>query len=444
MIGWWLLAGCPRPLPDHLRLDRPPPPLGAQEGPAEVVVDRASALAATLGADPLARTLRGPDPAALAGIAGTAPLVAFLTERRSAETAREPAAAVIAGLEAAHPGTEVVGLARGYGLTLAENHLRNTLVEPRVAQRDALAAATPLRLGPDDPANARLPLEWAGGPAGFLALTERRVLAGWLAGPDVPLAPVAKALAASPFDALRARPLGQLVAARGAGNRADGDAAFDDLRRATHLSLVRVAADRDNEQGAWADEKRRVAQELGVTDPVRALLERAFVGLLADAGDPRSAGGALVAATALRILDRCADAPCGGVDRSETLHAARAWHPDVGALAQVWDIVFWDQTLATMEAGRETGLFSTAVVDLADLLVGTGNPVDGAILAKLRPDATVWLAAGRAVGSDGEIDWPGAHVALGRHLQVHAREAATGASEEDRALLERIASRAVP
>lgn len=437
LLAW--LAGCARPLPDHLRLDPPPaaPPPGAIVAP---ITDRASALAATLGRDPLARRPGRPDPEA---VRVHAPAVeAFLDASRGVPS-DAPRPALLA-LEAAQVGTEAVGLARGSRLGLADAALASTLVDGRAAERRALLLGTALTDGPDDPANPRGPLDWAGGRAGFAELGARWVLAGWLTGPEVPLAPVAAALAGSPFDALRGRPLGRLIGARAEGRRADPSAARADLARATHLALQQVAADRDAEQGAWADTRRREAAALGVDDPVRALLERAFEGLLADAGDPRSAGLALVAATALRVIDRCPDAPCGGLDRAETLRAAGRWDPAAGEAGAIWEVIFWDRTLATLAAGRDTGLFPTAATDLADLLLGTGAPVDAVLLRKARPDPTVWLVAARAVGEEGATDWETAHVALGRHLRARAAEAATRASIDDRPLLERISARAVP
>jgi hypothetical protein len=437
-----LLLGCPRPLPDHLRLDVPPASAPASASAAPVT-DRTSAVAAVLGADPLGRRAVLLDPARLEGVPGTAPLAALLDAGRRAEAGGTEAIR-LAAIERDHPGTEVVALARGLRLGLADGALASTVTADREAQRRALSLVTPLAQGPDDPSNPRGPLDWAGGEDGLLAIAERWVLAGWLDGPEVPVAPAAAALAASPFDTLRGRPLGRLVTARAAAPRADAAAAHADLALATHLSLLRVAADRDTEQGAWADEKRRHAEALGVSDPIRALLERSFEGLLADAGSPRSAGAALVAATALRILDRCPDAPCAGLDRTATLRSAARWDPEVGPIAGAWEIVLFDQTLATLHAGRDTGLFAIATVDLADLLVGSGAPVDAALLAKSRPDPTVWLIAGRGVGEEGLTTWEDARVALGRALRDRATAVAASAAPDDRPLLERIAARAVP
>lgn len=439
--GW--VAGCVRPLPDHLRVDAPAP-LAPPTTPSAPPTDRDSALAAVLGADPLARRPAARDPAAFAAIPGADATRAFLTALRELDTGRD-AVGPLAALEAALPGTEAVGLARGSRWRHADSVLHSTVLDAAAAHRAALSALTPLREGDPDTRGPLSPLDLLGGPEGLLRDGERWVLAGWLDGPDVPLGPVARALAPSPFDPLRERPLGRLIVARAEDRRADAAAAWADLERATHLSLVRVAADRDSEQGAWADERRAVATELGVQgDPVVALLNRAFDGLLADAGDPRSAGGALVAATALRIVGRCPDAPCAGVDRAVTLRRASSWHADVGRLGRAWEVVFWDQTLATLAAGRDTGLFATAVVDLADVLAGAGDPVDGALIARDHPDPTVWLIAGRAVGVDGVVDWPDASVALGKHLQAAATAAAAESSPEDRGLCERIAKRAVP
>lgn len=438
ILLWW--PACLRPLPDHLRVEAPRPIPGAS-APVTAPVDRATALSAVIGADPLARRPAWLDAAGARSIPDAGATADFLDAVLRLETTRD-AAGPLRRVEEGHLGTEAVGLSRGLRLAQAEGQLHSTLVDATAAQRAAVGLVTPLG-EPEDALGDGPLLAFSGGPEGLGAHAGRWVLAGWLDGPEVPLAPVAAALRSPAFDPWRDSPLGQLIVARAEGRAADPTSAWADLERATHLALVRAAADRDAEQGAWADEKRRVAEELGANDPIAALLARAFDGLTADAGAARSAGGALLAATALRLLDRCPDAPCRGLDRATTLRRAASWDPAVASLAATWEVVSWDKTLATMAAGRDTGLFPDALVDLADGLAALGS-VDGALLSHTGPDPGVWLLAGRAVGIDGCTGYGDAAVALGKRHQELARSAARTAPSADAALLERIASRAVP
>ncbi len=438
-ISLVFLAACARKLPDHLRLD--------DDRPAEEVApitDPTSALRAVMGPDPLARSPRFPEVAALEA-AGEAALVDYVRTMRAVETGAEPMDQGLSRLAEQHADTAVLALTRGYRLRIAENQLLNTLLEPEAAHREVVALLTPLAPGVQDPGLARQPLDFLGGSDRALAYGERWVLEGWLTSPAVPVAVPAEALAAPQYDALRTSPAGRLIVARAERRAADATVALADLRRATVLALTRAAADRDAEQGAWADLKRQVAEEVGDQDPIGELLERAEAGLAADAGADRSAGGAVLAIAALRWIDRCPDEPCGGLDRVEQMAAAGRWDPEIRKLAAIWRVVALEEVVATLDSGRDTALFPEAAADLADALIGTGGqPLEVQVLRKSRPDAGVWLSVGRAVGEDGTTEWDAARVALGRHLQRVADEAAASSDDEARPLLERIARRAVP
>ncbi|MEQ1501747.1 MAG: hypothetical protein ABMB14_05925 [Myxococcota bacterium] len=437
-------AGCPRAIPDHLRIDPPSPATSAS-----AITDAGSAIRVILGKDPLGRSPALPEPALLEPIEGGPPLAAFVRQIHEVESGEGPVQRGLQQVEDEWRGTAAVPLSRGYRLRIAENQLANRLGDPDTAERDVLVLITPLSDSGVDPTLPRRPLAWLGGmdhPDLIRQYAERWVLTSWVGAPGIPLAPVTAALAAPQYDALRESPAGRLITARAAGASGDPTPGLADLRRATMLALARAGADRDAEQGAWADQKKAAADELGDPDPIGKLLERAADTLTAAAADDRAAGGALLAGSALRWIGRCPDAPCVGIDRVEGMAAAARWSPEIAELAAIWQVVALKETLDSFEVGRETGLFPDITVQLADALLGTGaGPLDAQILRKQRPDAVVWLAVCRAVGAEGITDWEGARVALGQHLAREASRAAGLTTDQSAvATLERIRKRAVP
>ncbi|MBX2801390.1 MAG: hypothetical protein KTR31_27175 [Myxococcales bacterium] len=414
------------------------------------IVDQGSALATMLGSDPMARSPKLLEPDLLEALEGGKPLAAFVKVVRSVEQGDGILARSMQQAEEEWSDTAVVPLARGYRLRIVENLLASAQREPLATQAAALALITPLEPAPEGAPPPRTPLEWLGGAqihdSWVRNYADRWVLQGWMTDPEIPLEVLAPLLSAPQYDGLRATPMGALVLARAERREAEVQGAWQALEHATQLSLQRVAADRDKEQAAWADTREAEAERLEVEDPIASLLQHASVQLTAAAGDARAAGGALLALSALRWGGTCALKPCIGVDRVSTMRSARRWHPDVDALASLWQVIALKDAVDTLEVGHDTALFPTATVGVVDALLGTGGgPIDGAILQKRRPDPAAWLTMARAVGKEGVVDWEGAREAVGEHLQREVSEALnTPRSPEVRSLLERIERRAVP
>ena len=274
---------------------------------------------------------------------------------------------------------------------------------------------------------------------------DRWVLQGWLVDPSVPVQAVAPLLASPQFDQLSQTPLGRVLQARAAGDAVDSNEGWTDLTRATTVALQQAAADRDREQAEWADLRATLREELQADDPVAALLGRAFDQLAPGAADPQQAGGALLAFAAARWVGECGQAPCAGLDRVQAMGNAADWAPQVEPLAAIWRVIALKEALDTLEVGRDTALFAGAAADVSDALLGTGaGPIDAAVLTRQRPDASVWLALGRAVGVE-VVEWEGVREAIGKHLHRHALDASRRVNDADsKARLERIARRAIP
>lgn len=444
MTAWALLAfvGCGRRLPSALSLDASTP---VAEGPA-TGTDEATLLASMVRGDPLARRPRLPDPAVWSEVAWARPLLAVADAVTAVERGAGQPTDVLRGVEEAWPGTPAVALARGVALQRAEIALAQG---DRRAMARAITDLGAVSSGaPTEPERA---LQWAGdGPQvgeTALDLGARRVLAGWLSSPKIPVGSVADLLDAALYDRLYDAPIGQLLRARAAAGTADDAAAFADLARATSLALERAAADRDREQAAWAATRDAERAALGVTDgdPVALRLERAFEGLLPSAGVDRGAGGALLALTALRWDAACGQDHCRGLDRVDTMRLAGGWHPDVERLSSVWQVVAWTEALETLRVGHQTVLFDAAIVGMADVVLGTGGRLPVDLVEREVPDASTWLVLGRAMGVDGTVEPDACLRALGRALAERAEAAAAEAVDPaDGERLRRIAARAAP
>ena len=443
-----LCLGCPPKVPDHLRLDPPDPGVD----PATAATDVPSALGAMLGSDPLARSPQLRSPASLRALEGGAPLAAYVEAVQGLERGEGQVQRSLQQLEEQWRGTAAVALARGYRLRIAENLLANSLSSQQATEARLIELLTPLSLGRPDDTLPRTPLSWLteprSDPDAIRDYADRWVLQAWLVHPDLPAQILAPLLEAPQYDGLLQSPMGQLVWHRASAATAPEGIApgMADLTRATGLALQRAAADRDREQAAWAEVLAAEAEATGDPDPIGFLLERSRITLTEAAGDPRAAGGALLALTAHRWTGGCASTPCAGLDRVETMSSAGAWHAELAPLARLWRVIALKEALDTLEVGHDTAMFPAAAVSLVDALLGTGaGPLDGAVLRKRRPDPAVWLAVSRSVGTEGVIDWEGAREAIGRHLLAEVEATSALISDEEIGLyLQRIGKRAIP
>lgn len=439
---WLLLAllACPRPVPPHLQLD--PVEDKAQEGP---VTSLSQAIERTLAGDPLARRVELVPVAQLASLDQAEAMGAWHQAVMAVEQRGAALPGTMRRMEAQWRGTPVVALSRGYRLQVVQ---RSLAVEERPSpstQELVLGFLTPL-VSPEGTQLSGSPLGWMSEPAQLkgqvLSRADQWVLAGWLDGPEIPLEPVATALDAPQYDSLRDTPMGRLVQARARGEGSAAEGSWEHLERATLLALTQAAADRDREQADWAELRDVEQQALGVqSDPIAAHLQAAFEGMLPAAASDREAGGALLAAHALRWCQGPARA--GLLDRVDGLSAAGRWDPELRPLSLVWRSIALKRALDGMDAGRDTVLYQRALVDLVEALVGTGAGGFETPLLVRPADERAWLALGRAVGAEATTDWVRARVALGAHLEREATAALEATDDpEVRALLERVARRA--
>ena len=412
----WLLwaAGCaPKDLPPYME------PQARQSATAAAEFsDVPSAIAALVGEDPLLRRPTVAPPSRYAALPGGEALADW------ARASRAPVdKASLVAAERRGRGTVEVALARGAALAVVEAQLLYLGAlphQPREEDLTALAWVSPL--APDDrppPADARAPLGWMGplDPADarklLLRYAERRVMLGWLDGPQIPLAAVAAAFSPGVHDRLLEEPAGALVQARGLDRRAPeaADAGLALLHRATGLALEDVAADRDAEQQAWRKTREALRLELGVddaTDPVARLLDDAFAALVQDAGDDRSAGLALVALSARRLRGSCPMGACRDLDRVSSLARAELWHADVAPLARVWKAIALKAAVDTVEVSLDRPTLTAALPELVDALLGTGEGTFPAgLLRRGGPSPQLFLDLSRGMGGPDQLDATG-------------------------------------
>lgn len=410
----WLGCATTHEVPPYLQPAQPRAQLSA---PARPVVDLPSALEELLGGDPLARRVEPGPPGRYAAIPGGGSLEAWAAVARRVD----PTAEDLAALERAHRGTPAMALARGTALALLETRLTGAPVPGAPEETDKLlpwigpflsddrplppdARDSNAWLGPLDPRDARQAL---------LTIAERRVLLGWLDGPEIPLGPVARLIGPPLYDRLEAEPAGALIAARGRGAR-DPDAARQGealLSRATALALTEVAADRDAEQSAWRTQRADLVRELGLGEgdnPVAALLQRALGPLTADAAEDRSAGLGLVALTALRLVGPCPPGVCRDFDRAATLARAELWSPDVVPLARAWQVIALKDAVDAVEVSLERPTFTSALPEVLDALAGTGPAGFPALaLRRGRTSQQLFLDVSRGAGGPDQLDGAG-------------------------------------
>ncbi len=440
---WAGLSGCPKQVPEHLRVDPEP----KNVVPSASYDDRESLIDALVGRDPLVRAPTLPQ--AELALELDEPIGAWIEAVRQLEEGDGDASLIMTQMEERFPHTEMVAMARGYRLRRAENRVGNLTGSQAGGDLgvDLAKLLTPLRgQGAAVEGLTRSPLPFLGDDPGrgMRVVGERWVLAGWMSDPGLYTRPVTEALQAPQYDGLSESPTGRILLNRGQNVPASAQG-LDTLRRATRMALTRAAADRDSEQVAWAEMKADARDELGVDTPTAALLEKAYDALSPATGSDAAAGGAWIAATGLRWLDACPDEPCGGFDRTQAFSDATRWGDEVEGLAHAWRVIALKDALDSMDSGHDTVIFPTAMAQLTDALLGTGaGPLDVKLLRRARGDASVWLGLARSVGADQATDWGTARTALGAHLRDVTEQAiAANPDNELTPLLQRVAKRAV-
>ncbi|MDP2315892.1 MAG: hypothetical protein Q8P41_23555 [Pseudomonadota bacterium] len=418
-----LLLACARPIPTALQIDTQDARTTAPEP-----TDPAALVGWMIGDDPLARRPRMP----------TGPVDEALADWMKVAASAEPRPTDWAAVEAAHPGTAVVPLARGARLAALETSLQDPAA--------ALGWSVPLPPGETSQDQVRPALDWLGAPAdALLGLVERQVLLGWLDAPSVPVDDAASALTAPTYDRAAATPAGALLVARAARPRDPTAAAAgrDALLEATWIAAMGAAADRDAEQVAVKALRAEAGTRAGVSgDPTNTLLTRAWQGLAADAGGDDSTGLALLAQAALRWRNACTDAPCGGFDRVALMANAGRWDPAVAPLADAWRVIAAKDALDRFESAFDAPSFPQALDGVIEVLVGTGGSVDRSLLLYARPGPPVQLALSRAAGGGDLTSREDLFRTLKNRLARQARAAMEVAPERLREPLGRIAKRA--
>lgn len=418
LIALALLACGIREVPDHLRVD---PPAATQEtAPAPATPEEA--IARLVGRDPLLRRPALPPAGWLQDL--DAPALAAWDA--VARTDPQEAGSLVL-LEAQHPGTVAVPLARGWRLGSVEGLTTELLEAQPTAERAALLWLSPL--GPAPTLNAsRRPWAWltATTPAHqeLLRYGEALVLRGWLDGPGIPTGAVVEVMASGPYDRLTGSVEGRLLLARREPSEAEA-IDLSDLKLLVALLLERAAADRDGEQEAHRARCAEVAEARGLLegerDPLPAFAEATLEALIASAAHDRATGGALLAWSIRRWLGGCE--ACAGLDRSPSLDAALRWAPELEPWVAATRVAFLKDAVDRFEVGLEHDRTTGARAPLADALMGLGHePPPITWVERTHADAGTWLTLTRMTGSsDGATQEEGLaalHAALARSAEA--------------------------
>jgi len=368
-----------------------------------------AALAQLLGGDPMWREVRtSPDDATLAGLGlgGLVPIRAAWLASPTPDLAAVASGVALQNEPLAAPW--LAGLHLGEADAFLGSQPRDD--DPRWGR--AISGLADIADEPPNRAGGVSPAAWLGvGPeraAALRASLERRVWVAWLGVPRSHLGPVVDATNAWWGEPLGGAPWQALVAAK---HRAPLDdlarrGSEEALRVATGWALEEVVAEDASSRAAW---RGRVVAATGHEDPYEALtatLRQVFARAQLDAGTDASVARGMVAATALRLVGTCDDAPCGGLDRGATLVAAARLDEDVAPWARVWSAIALRAAVDRLSYGHDTPGYPRAAVDVTDALVARAMPPrDLAPLTRRRPDVWVWSSWGEGMGVPQAVRW---------------------------------------
>jgi len=225
----------------------------------------------------------------------------------------------------------------------------------------------------------------------------RRVLTGWLDGPDIDLSAVGDAIRSVSYTGLIASPTGGLIDARSRDQRKPlAQAKGRDLLWAASAHAARWAGADSNKQQATLRQERDASREAHGATPTTLALRASRAALTQDAGDAESAGLALVAITAERIIGTCPDTPCEGLDRVATLQRAALWGEDARVAALIWTVIATKQALDTLEVALDHPSLYRRLPEVADALSGLNQtPIALSFLRHRTSSPALFMALSR-------------------------------------------------
>ena len=384
-----LLLSCAKEIPPHLRVEDATP---ARYRPPSVT--------ALLAGDPLARRPSPRTPSAWEGLKEADALAIWA----STANQRSPSPADWMSVVTKTRGTIGVPLARGAMLAGLE-FTQGSWDHPHQQQVAAWLGLTRVAARPigERPSS---PMDWlaGSGPKEKLRnarhLATRMVLTGWLDSPSIDLNAVDLAIQSSAYTRLLLSPTGALIHSRAQDQRSDAarSRGQDALKEATMHALRWVGAD-TNAQQAVLRQARDTSRAAHGATPEALSLRTAVQALTADAGDPRSAGLALVAITAERMAGTCPDRPCEGLYLTATLQRSSMWGDEAGVLAHIWTLIATKRALDTLEVSLERPSLSRRLLQIGEALSGfTGAPIELAFLRHRSASPALLLSISRMAG----------------------------------------------
>ena len=381
-----LVLSCTKEVPPHLQVE-----------PRVPTENLAPSMEALLGSDPLARRPDPREPEAWTGLNEAEVLRIWSTVAAT----QAPTPADWVALEARTRGTVGVALARGAmlaGLEVSQGDWGHP-------HQKVVAAWLGLTRVDARPLGGRhsAPLDWLPGTDPQTQLKNarhiavRRVLTGWLDGPDIDLNAVGKAIQSDSYTSLIASPTGALIDARARDQRKPSDQAEGrDLLWAATAHAARWAGADSNKQQAILRQERDTSRKAHGATPTTLALRAARAALEQDAGDAESAGLALVAITAERIIGTCPDIPCEGLGRVATLQRAALWGEDARVAALLWTIIATKQALDTLEVALDHPSLYRRLPEVADALSGlTQSPIALSFLRHRTSSPALYMALSR-------------------------------------------------